>query len=111
MKIDLKLPPRTFIAIATALQPIYDVVTPQTRKERTALSIAFDVVEKIEKTTKSISKQPTLFDDKKKLKISFKQHEADMLEIILVEQIRFVEDPYMRNQIQSTINLLNQKLA
>ena len=110
MKIDLKLPPRTFVIIAETLQPVYNS-KPQTRKERSALSIAIDVAEKLEKTTRSISKQPTLFDDKKKLKISLKQHEADMLEIILIQQIAFVIDPYMRIQIQNTINILNQKLA
>lgn len=45
------------------------------------------------------------------MKISLKFHEADMLELLLLQQIKTVEDSYIRQQIQNVINTLNQKLA
>jgi len=110
MKIDVKLSPQTFVIIAATLQAVYNS-TPHTRKEKSILSIALDVVSKIEAKTGSINKQSTLFDQKKTMKISFKHHEADMLELLLIDQIKYVEDNYIRIQIQKTINFLNQKLA
>ncbi|MDA6068664.1 hypothetical protein NJT12_03435 [Flavobacterium sp. AC] len=110
MKIDIKLPQQTFVIIATTLQPVYNS-TPHTRKEKSTLSIALDVVTKIESKTGSINKQSTLFDQKKTMKISFKHHEADILELLLIDQMKYVEDDYIKMQIQKTINLLNQKLV
>ncbi|MRX70291.1 hypothetical protein SAMN06265349_101706 [Flavobacterium resistens] len=110
MKIDLKLAPEVYIIISATLQPINNT-KPQTRKEKSTLSIAIDVLDKIESKASSFKKQSTLFDAKKKVKITFKHHEADMLEIILIDQIKYVQDDFMRLQIQNTINLLNQKLV
>lgn len=110
MKIELKLPPQTFVIMAAALQPVYNS-KPLTRKEKSTFSIALDVVSKIEAKTGTIKKQSTLFEDKKKIKVTLQHHEADMLELLLVDQIKYVEDNYIKIQIQNTINLLNQKLA
>lgn len=110
MQIDLKLPPETFAIIAATLQPVYNT-NPITRKEKSMFSIALDITNKMDSKTGFLKKQSTLFDSKKKLKITFKHHEADMLEIILLDQIKYVEDKYIRLQIQNTIDLINQKLA
>ena len=110
MKIDLKLPTQAFVIISATLQPIYKSKL-LTRKEKSILSIALDVVSKIEAKTVSIKKQATLFDEKKTIKITFKHHEADMLELLLIQQIQYVDDNYFKIKIQKTINTLNQKLA
>jgi hypothetical protein len=52
-----------------------------------------------------------LFDAKKKITINLKFHEADMLELLLIQQMQGVQDTYIRLEIQKAINILNQKLA
>ena len=52
-----------------------------------------------------------LFDAKKKVKLSLKPHEADVLEIILIQQIKECNVVYIKQQIQKVIDTLNQKLA
>lgn len=110
MNIDLKLSPETIIILNEALQPIYNTKSSN-RREKCALSIALDVVVKIESKAKSLKSKMNLFDAKKKVKISLKPHEADVLEIILIQQIKDCNVVYIKHQIQKIIDMLNQKLA
>jgi hypothetical protein len=110
MKIDLRLSPQTLMIIVATLQPIYNN-KPQTRRDKSTVSIALDLVSKLESKTGAIKKQSNLFDEKKTMKVTLKHHEADMLELLLIQQIKDVDDNYIRLQIQKTIDVLNQKLA
>ena len=110
MKIDLILLPETFVIITATLQAIYNSKA-HTRREKSTLSIATDVTKKIETKTFNFKGKNDLFSQKKKVKISLKHHEADMLELLLIDQIKYADEIYIKQQIQNVINQLNQKLA
>lgn len=110
MKIDLKLNPENAIIIAATLEAVYNT-RATTRREKSTLSIALDVAAKLDGKAVALKAKRNLFDAQKKIKISLKFHEADMLELLLIQQIKTVTDTYINNQIQKTINDLNQKLA
>lgn len=110
LKIDLKLAPETALIIAATIEAVYNTKA-YTRRNKSTLSIALDVAAKLDGKAVSIKAKRNLFDAKKKIKITLKYHEADMLELLLIQQIEGVEDVYIRGQIQKTINELNQKLA
>jgi hypothetical protein len=110
MKIDLKLTPENAIIIAATIEAVYNTKSI-TRRETSALSIALDVAVKLDSKAVSIKAKRNLFNAKKPIKICLKYHEADILELILIQKMQGLEDPYIRSQIQKTINDLNQKLA
>ena len=110
MKVILKLNPETAIIIAATIEAVYNNKA-LTRKEKSTLSIALDVASKLDGKAVSIKAKQNLFDAKKKISISLKFHEADMLEMLLIQQMKGVEQPYIRQEIQKAINQLNQKLA
>ncbi|WP_264548000.1 hypothetical protein [Flavobacterium sp. N2820] len=110
MKVELSLLAETYIIIAGALQPVYNSKS-HTRREKSTLSIALDVVAKVDSKVCSLKGKTSLFSQKKKVKLSLKHHEADMLELLLIDQIQYATEPYIKGQIQKTIDQLNQKLA
>ena len=110
MKIDLKLNPETALIIAATIEAVYNTKA-YTRRHKSTLSIAIDVAAKLDGKAVHIKAKANLFDSKKKIKISLKFHEADMLELLLIQQLEGVQDTYIRQEIQKTINDLNQKLA
>ena len=108
MKIDLHLTPEALACTAATLQAVYNSKAI-TRRDRSTLSICFDVAKVFDK--KIINNKQTLFTAKKLAKISLKHHEADMLEILLIQQMATIADPVIRRIIQGVIDKLNQKLA
>lgn len=110
MKILLKLNPETALIVAATIEAVYNSKA-LTRREKSTLSIAIDVATKIDGKAVSIKAKQNLFDAKKPISITLKFHEADMLELLLLQQIEGIQDPYIRLQIQKAINILNQKLA
>ena len=110
MKIALKLNPDTAIIVAATIEAVYNSKA-LTRREKSTLSIALDVASKLDTKAINVKAKRNLFDAKKKISISLKFHEADMLEMLLIQQMKGVEQPYIRQEIQKAINQLNQKLA
>lgn len=111
MKIDLKLSATTITIITATIQPIYNSKA-HTRRTKSILSIGLDVIAMLEKKYGNFKKNPMeLFDKEKPVKISLKFHEADMLELLLIDQIKYADDVYIRQQIQKVIDMLNQKLV
>ena len=110
MKIDLRLAPETALIIAATIEALYNTKA-HTRRHKSTLSIALDVAAKLDGKAIAIKAKINLFDVKKKIKITLKFHEADMLELLLIDQMKGVTDTYIRQQIQKTIDDLNQKLA
>ncbi|GIZ10005.1 hypothetical protein [Flavobacterium sp. UMI-01] len=110
MKIDLKLTPENALIIAATIEAVYNTKA-HTRRNKATLSIAIDVASKLDGKAVHIKAKRNLFDAKKKIKVTLKYHEADMLELLLIQQLEGVQDPYIRLEIQKTINDLNQKLA
>jgi hypothetical protein len=110
MKIDLRLTPETAIIIAATIEAVYNTKA-FTRRNKATLSIALDVAAKLDGKAVLIKGKRNQFDAKKKIKVSLKFHEADMLELLLIQQMKDIQEPYIRLQIQKTIDDLNQKLA
>jgi hypothetical protein len=110
MKIELRLTPENAIIIAATIEAVYNSKA-FTRREKSALSIALDVAAKLDGKAIYLKGKMNLFDAKKKIKVSLKFHEADMLELLLIQQMKGVSDSYIRQEIQKTINDLNQKLV
>lgn len=110
MKIELKLSNETITIITATLQPVYNS-KPISRRDKSTLSIALDVVNMLDKKFNHQKLKTDLFNAAKKTKVTFKHHEADMLELLLIQQVKDVQEPYIRHQIQKVINDLNQKLA
>lgn len=110
MRIEIRLSPETIIIIGATLQSVYNSKA-HTRRHKSTLSIALEVASKLDSKVASLKGKMTLFDAKKKIKVSLKFYEADMLELLLIDQLKHVEDIFIRQQIQTTIDLLNQKLA
>ena len=110
MKVILKLNPETAIIIAATIEAVYNSKA-LTRKEKSTLSIALDVASKLDAKAINVKAKRNLIDAKKKISISLKFHEADMLEMLLIQQMKGIEEIYIRQEIQKAINQLNQKLA
>ena len=110
MKVILKLNPETAIIIAATIEAVYNSKA-LTRKEKSTLSIALDVASKLDAKAINVKAKRNLFDAKKKISITLKFHEADMLEMLLIQQMKGIEEIYIRQEIQKAINQLNQKLA
>lgn len=110
MKIALKLNPDTAIIIAATIEAVYNSKA-LSRKEKSTLSIALDVASKLDAKAINVKAKRSLFDAKKKISITLKFHEADMLEMLLIQQMKGIEEIYIRQEIQKAINQLNQKLA
>ncbi|MDN3675716.1 hypothetical protein QWY99_22030 [Flavobacterium branchiarum] len=110
MKIDLKLNPETALIVAATIEAVYNSKA-LTRREKSILSIALDLATKLDGKAVHIKAKRNQFNAKKKITVSLKFHEADMLELLLLQQIKGIHDSYIRLEIQKAINLLNQKLA
>jgi hypothetical protein len=110
MKITLKLNPETALILAATIEAVYNSKA-LTRREKSTLSIALDVAAKLDGKAVHIKAKNNLFDAKKKITIALKFHEADMLELLLIQQMQGIQDNYIRQEIQKAINILNQKLV
>ncbi|MDN3672640.1 hypothetical protein QWY99_06175 [Flavobacterium branchiarum] len=110
MKIDLKLNPETALIVAATIEAVYNSKA-LTRREKSILSIALDLATKLDGKAVHIKAKRNQFNAKKKITVSLKFHEADMLELLLLQQIKGIHDSYIKLEIQKVINLLNQKLA
>ena len=108
MKVDIHLTPEALIYVSNILQGIYETKAIS-RRERSTLSIAFDLLAKVE--AKTAKEKATLFSIKKTTKLSLKHHEADILEVLLIEQMAHIHTSSIRLIVQQVIHKLNQKLA
>lgn len=108
MKIDIQLNTEALLCTQVTLQAVYNSKAI-TRRDRSTLSICFDVAKIFDQ--KIVTVKQNLFSVKKTKKISLKHHEADMLELLLIQQMTTIEDPNIRRIVQGVIDKLNQKLA
>lgn len=111
MKIELQLNNDTLMACNEILRALYASGTPAEQAGKLVKSIALEVADKFDSKCKSLVKKATLFDTKKKHKVSLKYHEAWGLYRVLCVQIDFVNNDYQVNLIRNLIGVLNQKLA
>lgn len=81
------------------------------QKSKKTYTIMIDVLDKVTAKAKSLNRKVELFDQKKKSKITFKYHEAYVLEAYIQGFFQTETDPYKRNLARIIISQLNQKLA
>jgi hypothetical protein len=110
MKVELKLTADTINAAARLLEQVYDLPAPLGQGEKIIRSIAYDVADAMLSKQKTIRKKQTLFDSKKKYKISLKFHESFALYNILNELLHTVSDQYNRTILGKLIGDVHQKI-
>ncbi len=110
MKVELRLTADSIVAVNQLLQNIYEL-TATSKHEKVYRSIGFELADKFDSKAKSLIKKTSLFDTKKKHKITLKFYEAWALEIILNNFKTLVSDHYSLFRVNLVIDDLNQKLA
>ena len=110
MKVELKIKIDTIFAINKILQNVYDGKSAIELTQKIYRSIGFELADKFDKLQKANIKKNTLFDSKKKHKITFKFHEAWALYNIIMNFLPLVNDHYSKTILQSTADALHQNL-
>ncbi len=110
MNIELKLAPDQVFAVAKLLEQVYET-NPTDINQKVMRSIAMDVADKYTKKQHAIYSKQSLFDAKKKHKMSLKFHEAFALHSVIELLLFKVTDIYINSILQSLLATLNQKLA
>lgn len=111
MKIELKLTTDALLACNKLLHNVYETSAQTSKESRITLSIAYDVAEKIGTKARNVIKKQSLFDCKKKHKITFKYHEAWALEQIIRNMIDTFNNVYQSSLLINIADTINQKLA
>jgi hypothetical protein len=112
MKIDLRLTADEIFYLERQTLLVQSIDTKQLPKDKkTAYSIMLDVSDKIMGKAKQLNRNQTLFDVKKKHKISFKWHEVETLEQYVDTFSTYQDDAYKANLARKIIAQINQKLA
>ena len=112
MKIDLKLTADEIIYLDSKTALTMSIAPKELPKEkRTAYSIMLDVADQLAAKAKKLKRSNTLFDAKKKHKITLKWHEAETLEQYIDAFSSYQDDDYSLNLARKIIAQINQKLA
>lgn len=111
MKIEIKINSDTLIACNEVLQQLYASGVPPTEGGKLVKSLALDVADKLDAKAKTLIKKATLFDNKKKHKVTLKYHEAWGLYRTLCLQVEQIKNIYKITLINAMIGVLNQKLS
>ncbi|HLT52757.1 MAG TPA: hypothetical protein VKZ97_02645 [Flavobacteriaceae bacterium] len=111
MKTELKLSTDALLACNIMLQEVYESPKPVSKQNRIALSIVFDVAEKVGTKARNVLKKHSLFDTEKKHKITLKFHEAWALEEIIRSNVSKINNVYQNSLLTNIADTINQKLA
>lgn len=111
MKVELKLNIDTIFAINKLLQQVYDTNTPMEITQKIYRSIGFDLADKFDKLKKSNIKKATVFDTKKKYKVSLKFYEAWALFNIIMNLLPTINNDLSKSQLQATANELHKQIS
>lgn len=109
MKVELNFSLDTLMAVNKQLQKMYELPVSTVKRENVYKSIGFDLADKFDKKCKTLIKKTSLFDQKKRFKMSLKFHEAWALQEILMELVSDVNNSYQKALIEKTIHNLDQK--
>lgn len=114
MKIELKLIPNHFLALAGALDYLLKV-QGNSRDQKIVKSAMNGLTISIHKKRVQVNSVSDLFNQKKKIKVTLEFFEASYLEIylgmIMENPGTFELNDYNRNALLLIVNELNQKLA
>ena len=110
MKIELKLTADQVFATAKLLEQVY-YSEPADTNQKLMRSIAIDVADKYISKQHALHSKQSLFDAKKKHKITLKFHEAYALHSVIETLIHTVNDIYSATILKLILATLNQKLT
>lgn len=111
MKVELKLKIETIFAINKLLKGVYETALPMELTQKIYRSIGFDLADKFDKLQKSNFKKSTLFDEKKKHKVTLKLYEAWALYNIILNLVQTVDNPLSKTLLQATADNLHKQLS
>ena len=81
------------------------------KEKRSAYTIMLDVADKLATKTKTVMRSATIFDIKKKHKITLKWHEAETLEQYIDTFSSYQDNEFSKHIARKVIAQINQKLA
>jgi hypothetical protein len=111
MKLEIKIKIETIFAINRLLQGVYSAEAPSLLTQKIYGSICFDLADKFDKLQKSNIKKATLFDNKKKHKVSLKFYEAWALHSIIINLLPTVNNPLSISLLQETADSIHKQLS
>ena len=109
MKIELKFSTDAVVCLNQQLQNVYSLTVSNDKRENVYKSIGYDLADKFDKKCKTLIKKASLFDVKKRHKMSLKFHEAWALQEILSELVDDITNSYQKTLIEKIIHTLDQK--
>jgi hypothetical protein len=111
MKIELKLTADQIVAVAKLLEQVTESSLPSSTQDKVNKSISFDLSDKFASKKSSVKKSNSLFDFKKRHKMSLKYHEANTLFEVVNQFLPSIpKDIKAHNDLLQLINNLHPKL-
>lgn len=110
MKIELKLSADQVFCVAKMIEQVYDTQTHDVQ-QKVMKSIAIDIADKFTRKQLELHNKQSLFDAKKKYKVSLKFHEAFALSEVIRLLINTITDVYCKTITNKVLDNLNQQLA
>jgi hypothetical protein len=115
MKVELKITADQVNYLAELFER-YGKVTAahlqtQPRESKVLISICIDIADKFADKFRTISRKQTIFDVKKKHKVSMKYYEAHAVSLLLVGCKNNEADPYRRSMAEKLVLIIDQQLV
>lgn len=115
MKIELKLTADELHYLDQRFAQVGNVTllsfNQQKADRKLILSILIEVADKLSAMTTKLSRKPSLFDTKKRHKITLKYHEAYAVNVYLTGANNLETDDYKKSMAAKLSLMLDQKLA
>jgi hypothetical protein len=110
MKIEIKLSKDELTLFRNLFQDVYTRNFQSVAFYNVMHSISLDLADTFDTKFKTLIKKANLFDAKKKIKFSFKYHEAWALKIYLNNELETTTGEWDRNALLKHIHNLDQQL-
>ena len=111
MVIELKITNDQLMVVNQMLQQLYMISPKASGEGKVWLSIGLELADSFDTKAKKLIKSQTIFDVKKKKKVSLKYYQAYALERLLDIMIHQLRNPYEINCAQIVMAQLNHKIA
>ncbi|MGC1471521.1 MAG: hypothetical protein WA775_02920 [Psychroserpens sp.] len=109
MKVEINISNDTLVALNKQTQRVYELPIINNKEHKVVLSISYGIAEKFQKKYSSRVQNQSLFDTKKRIKMSLRFHEAWALQILLETVVDGMDNLYHKSLISALINQLDQK--
>lgn len=111
MKIALDISNDTLIAVNTQLNRVYDLPTSLDQSAKIVISMTYDLADKFDKKYRNRIQNQDLFDNKKRVKVKLKFHEAWALYEYLKLIVSGIQNDYHLSLVNKLSDVLHQKLS